>query len=738
MNTMATPSAKIKIEILALQTLASMSPASGVVRYARGFVQFGAQPRRFTGRSRPIPDSGGTFDLTAEAVPWIMEIDADPGPNLTIGAEVLLDRGDVAPPTPVLVQDTVADPWSSGVRTLGSGPELRVRLTTRLVGATNAAFIARASPGGTSGTLTVPQSLVVEISDIVGLYKPDLAAAIPNPASRHVLGYVSDDDQGRIFTNRLANGTWASDTQFIDVNVRITGIAARVIPLAAKVLWTVIDADDPTNDSREFHRDWGPVVDPNDYSATRQPLGAHDGDTTAAFSPGNANSDLLFGAVVQTPATARWAQLPGGPAVSPSSRTRAESAITGAGTVSGTSGVRIHCPNVLGTTLIVKAELSGVPAGIPVHGASTGVLTMWSRIDVQVVRMDGAHSVSGALPAIPRFFLPACVQLDFQAEQTVTGALDRAEMATAGNLLTASTRAWVNNSGVFTHAGQGGWFFLGAARFPNPLPSGTVSALHSGTSYVFGTTGLSAWVRVQWAAAAAPAPQPDYVTFRWTDSAGTAHSAGFGVRSSTVASGETTIVLDGNDVTPLFTGHDADGSLPHAYRSQRQYYPRHELPAGATALAPGGFGIPNTGASIEVLPPGAVFVTGISPSVPSSRPPSTGTGRFFAGRTVLFTHTSKFSTGAPPVPRSDFDRRVLSTVVHEFLHAFGMPHKCGYWDWRTPRVHSCCMNYFDTWLVDASFHLIPGTVRRQGDDMCGRHLMEVRRVHLERNPGLNW
>jgi hypothetical protein len=48
------------------------------------------------------------------------------------------------------------------------------------------------------------------------------------------------------------------------------------------------------------------------------------------------------------------------------------------------------------------------------------------------------------------------------------------------------------------------------------------------------------------------------------------------------------------------------------------------------------------------------------------------------------------------------------------------------------------MNYFDTWLLDSSKNLLPGTVGNQGDDMCGRHLMEVRRVHLERNPGFGW
>jgi hypothetical protein len=394
--------------------------------------------------------------------------------------------------------------------------------------------------------------------------------------------------------------------------------------------------------------------------------------------------------------------------------------------------VRIHCPNVLGTNLLLRCGLTGTPAGVPLFAAATGVMTMWSRIDVETVRMAGAHSLAGALANIPTFFVPVCVQLDFQPERSVSGALDKAEMTPSSNLLTGATRAWVDNPAVFKKRGQGGWFFLGGARFPNPLPGGNPPPLFSGGSYTLGTTGRNVWIEV-----AGSFPTADYVDFTWNDAAGVQQNTGFAVdeTKTAVSGGKTRIFLWGNDVTPGFTGHDADGSLDHAYATSIMFYPQHTLPAGAAALVPGGFGVPSGGASVEIYAPGAVFTTGISPSVKNA---ATGTGSFFAGRTVLFTHTPKFSTGSPPVPRPDFDARVLSTVVHEFLHAFGMPHKCGQWNWRTPRARSCCMNYFDTWLVDSAAKLIPGTVRKQGNDMCGRHLMEVRRVHLEKNLGLNW
>jgi hypothetical protein len=193
--------------------------------------------------------------------------------------------------------------------------------------------------------------------------------------------------------------------------------------------------------------------------------------------------------------------------------------------------------------------------------------------------------------------------------------------------------------------------------------------------------------------------------------------------------------LDGNDITPEFTGHDSDGAIDKAYNTQMVYYPRHQTRVGGGAsISPGGYGIPD-GADLQIYRPGVWMVAGISPSVPHHL---FGTGEYFAGRTIVFTHHGKYSTGDPPTPKADFDKEVIGAVIHELVHAFGMPHKCGNWDWRTKRETSCCMNYPDTWLVDAHQHLLFDTVGNEGDHMCGRHLMEVRRVHLDRNVGLWW
>jgi hypothetical protein len=727
---MAIPTAKVTLQIRNIAGLPSSTLAAPNTRYATATVQAGSGPLFSTGRTRPIPNAGGTFDLSAEAVPWTFEVYVDPSTSISISVSICEDHGDAAPPAATIISATIADPWASGTKTLGAGPSISVQITKVHVNPVDPAFLARAAAAsGVSGALVVPQGFFVQISDILGVYKPSPAAVAPTPGSSRVAGYISEDNLGRIFTNRTPDGAWKNDTQYIEVKLKILAFGAPTIPAGAKIQWTILDPDDPTNDSPEFHREAGFYVDPNDYDATGHPIGAHASDNAAAYSPGNTDEAKLFGSGVS--GSARWATATGGPAPAPSSSSQAQTPLTIVNPKSAVSSIRIHCTNVLGTNLRVKAELIGTPAGIPVFNATTGIMTMWSRIDAEVVRMAGAFSVAGALPTIPRFFLPVCVQLDFQLERTVSAALVRPEMAANKGLLTSSTRAWVDDPGVFLHRGQGGWFFLGAAQLPVPKPpGGRPAALYTGTTYSFGTAGTDVWIDVPGALA-----NPDYVDINWTDGAGRAQNVGFGVDRFAAAGANTRIFLDGNDVTPLFTGHDADGSIAHAYSSQRLYFPRHELPPSGAAALPGGFGVPSAGATIDVFPPGAVFTTGISPSVPSAL---TGAGSFFAGRTVIFTHTPKFATGSPLAAKPAFDSLVLSTVVHEFLHAFGMPHKCGYWDWRTPRQQSCCMNYFDTWLLDSAFHPVPNTVRKNGNDMCARHLMEVRRVHLERNPGLHW
>ena len=719
------------------------SPGPGNTRWARATFTFGGDTT-FTSRSRPIPDAGGDFELfTTEAVTWMIARGADDSASFDITIEVWQDLGDAAPIRDLVITGSVTGPWdtykSSGLKTLGSGPSFQVLVTVQSFNITDLASLARSiKKKGTSATLAITKGFLLELVSIDGLYKPDPGAVAPAPGSKQVPGYLSRDDKGRIFTNRLPDGRWKRDTQYIEVRIKITAIGGAKFPAGALVHWFTDDVDDPTNDSPSFHRDWGPYVDQNDYDASGNPVGAKPADNALAYSPGNTDEDLLFGASAK--GSNRWKTGPGAESCSPISRTEATTTLTIVSPTSATSSVQVHCPNVLGTNLTLWADLDGVPGSQVFRDASTGVMTMWSRLDVEVARMDGAFSLSGALPKIPGNFLPICVQMDFQLERVVTGALDQNTVSPDDPGEENGAVTWINNPGVFSKRGTPGWFFIGGARFASPLapPGKARKPLYHGTKYKLGTAVVSG---APYATVVVPADarNAQFVIIAWNDS-GTAREAGFPVISSKFSKGKTTIVLYGNDVTPLFTGWDSDGSTSHAYLSQVLFFPLHHRLASANAMSPGGFGVPASGATISVFPPGvARKTTGISPSAVSAGQ------EYFAGQTVIFT--AAFGRGTPPAPVANFDSRVASTIVHEFVHAFGMPHKCGYWNWKTPRTSpdgkTCCMNYDNTWLIDpktvaANPTLVPGFEGLMDDNVCGRHLMEVRRVHLELNKGLRW
>jgi hypothetical protein len=102
---------------------------------------------------------------------------------------------------------------------------------------------------------------------------------------------------------------------------------------------------------------------------------------------------------------------------------------------------------------------------------------------------------------------------------------------------------------------------------------------------------------------------------------------------------------------------------------------------------------------------------------------------YFAGRLLIFTR----AFAATSLDEDD----AVSTIVHEFTHAFGYPHKCGYYGWPMPPSFSCAMNYFSTWLYKIGTRkLQPFVFGTLGAHLCAKHLAGVREVHLEDNPAI--
>jgi hypothetical protein len=97
--------------------------------------------------------------------------------------------------------------------------------------------------------------------DILGLYKPGLDNRAVKPPgttrnSDRQAGYYSDDDLGRIFTNRDLAGAWAKDQQYIELEVEVTVFPSCCPrPADLKVRWSFEDPDDPTNEGGTMHPD---------------------------------------------------------------------------------------------------------------------------------------------------------------------------------------------------------------------------------------------------------------------------------------------------------------------------------------------------------------------------------------------------------------------------------------------------------------------------------------------------
>jgi hypothetical protein len=87
--------------------------------------------------------------------------------------------------------------------------------------------------------------------------------------------------------------------------------------------------------------------------------------------------------------------------------------------------------------------------------------------------------------------------------------------------------------------------------------------------------------------------------------------------------------------------------------------------------------------------------------------------------------------------------KIVHTITHEFGHAFGYPHKCGYNTFEKTPGTSCCMNYFHSWLYKLGTHRDPAgrEVERfgpgkEGANFCALHTRGIRLGRLEDNPVL--
>lgn len=578
---------------------------------------------------------------------------------------------------------TVSSPWKEKKQTVtSSGGNLDLTFSVgvtkiELKGAATA-VVSRQHDGSTYvSTLARPNVAVTTFTEILGLNKPGADnRPVKDPGttrgSDYEKGYLSADDKGRIFVNRKPDGTWEKGKQYIELTAVVEPAWVK-LPAGAKMVWSFEDPDDPTNEPPNVHPDAGKILDPNDYGG-------------AAKTGANANDNDPNGKGKAKPKFEE---------IDP------KYALSGAETLidvpARTTKVRFHVSDIAGDNFKVKAEVKADPTIDLSLAAETGVMTVWSRIDLEYVKMKTAAELP--VDQISAHYDIACVQVDVTEKREVDGKFDLPFMGKTRDLAEAKCEEYATKAVQFKKAGTPGWFFIVAAH--RMLPPKATTILYEGSAEAQGgnvrlpkgTTlpGTPKMVRVFEPAKIAGVKKPkpnDHDTH---------------IKFSVSGKVKNDLVLVAHDFHEV---DDPDNSFLDARLNDYGF-------ADGTAI------------EVQVLNDGdeARITAGISPGGAE-----VAGKHYFGGRLIIFTE----ATGA-----SDY----LTVLCHELCHAFDNAHKCGNWDWRLqPQRASCCMCYWFQFVLDdaAPRKAIMWTQNRTTPDLCAKHIRHMRDYHLEDNPGLGW
>src|SRR4029450_5400786 len=105
--------------------------------------------------------------------------------------------------------------------------------------------------------------------------------------------------------------------------------------------------------------------------------------------------------------------------------------------VKGESKVVLHCPSRAGDNFALKIDIEPT-AGVEGFGATTGIITLWHRLDVENIKMKGGLRLP--VEGVPVPFEAMCVQLDFAPEREVE---DEQHMAASDKKISAASAAYV-------------------------------------------------------------------------------------------------------------------------------------------------------------------------------------------------------------------------------------------------------------------------------------------------------
>jgi len=536
--------------------------------------------------------------------------------------------------------------------------------------------IARKCPCEGPGPGPVPvveAKAAVSITEILGLYKPggdDRPAKAPGTTrnSGYVAGYSSGDDQGRVFTNRLPDGTWKKNVQYVEITVKVSlDPAGAPMPAGAKIRWSFEVPDDPSNQDPKIHPDVGKLLDPNDYDASGNvtPKGDdNDPGGKAKEKPKFAEADPKYTLAKNETLIDRATML---------------------------SKVRFQVSDVAGDTFRITA-LAVHPAFTDSTPASTGLLTVWHRVEIEYVKMPSATELP--VEEIAGHYLLARVQVDVS---------ERREVKDLPVLPVSAVDAYCSKKhGEFTHEGEGGWFFMVAATRSSPPKTATLLYEGEAEAHAGKIRALDAWLD--------QSKEPAVVRVfnrALIGGLGTPKPADrnrhikFQVTSRTKSWNEVTIARNDYHLPESPDVAFLDADLSHYAFADGEHIPIQVLSQGDDALVLAG------------ISPGGVDIGG---------------KHFFGGKLIVYTLVQEYDG-------------LIGTLCHELGHAFDNAHKCGNFDWTNgPKRTGCCLNYWFFFILDDAGPRkpIPWTQNRLSAEMCGPHIRRIRDFHLEDNPGLKW
>jgi hypothetical protein len=529
----------------------------------------------------------------------------------------------------------------------------------------------------------------VEIAKVEGLYKPGHDDD-HGKLSGYEEGYVSGDDRGRIFINHKPitqasddwQQAWEANTQYIELTAKLK-LDSGDLPADARVVWEWGDPDDPTDtkivldgDEIDVREKAGQHIDPSDYSFDEE-----DGAVKEEIADDNRGE-----CDYPTPGSGEEATFEevGSYTMKETGDRKCETAIE-----KKKSKVRLHCTNVGGDNFKVWIRIKPHPA-IKVKKnkeerlRETGFMTMWKRIDVEYRKMPNASDLP--VDEAAKRFETCFVQLDFTEPDEIP---DSEYIIENMNQYAEKCRQLVGSppTGVFKHEYDPGWFLIVAVRgVAEDLGDRSITKVHPraddedwgpATLITHNGGGTDRWEGI--VVDHDITEDVNYVRFKEGDD-----RFYLGIDSkmrATPTRGKTTLELEPLDYHSEFEPGNGRQGWPGgggAYHRRTYYYPRHRLIRPANVWVDDGLRFPSADVQVSVVNVEGGTKGGRSPSIRG----------YFSGRTILFTKNH------------EDDASLLSSIVHELTHAFGFPHKCGYYALDSPAEKSCAMNYSNTWLYE--------------------------------------